>query len=75
VEILKQLHEGVCRKRHELWPNDWILHHDNALAHKGLSVKQFLAQKSIADMEHPSYVTDLAPNDFCFPKIKSAIKK
>jgi hypothetical protein len=24
VEILKQLHEAVCRKRLELWPNDWI---------------------------------------------------
>jgi hypothetical protein len=34
---------------------DWILHHDNAPAHKTLSVKQFLAQKSIAEMEHPPY--------------------
>jgi hypothetical protein len=26
-------------KRSELWPNDWILHHDSAPAHKVLSVK------------------------------------
>jgi hypothetical protein len=24
-------------KGHKLWPNDWILHHDSALAHKVLS--------------------------------------
>jgi hypothetical protein len=45
VEILRRLHEAVRRKRPELWPNDWILHHDNVPAHKALSVKQFLAQK------------------------------
>jgi hypothetical protein len=35
VEILKQLHETVYRKRSELQPNDWILHHDTALALSG----------------------------------------
>jgi hypothetical protein len=47
LEILKRLHESVRRKRPELWPNDWILHHDNAPAHKVFSVRQLLAQKSI----------------------------
>jgi hypothetical protein len=52
-------------KRPELWPNDWILHHHDAPAHKALSVKQFLAQKSITKMEHPIPLSpDLAPNDF-----------
>jgi len=41
VEILKRLHEAVGRKP-ELWPNDWILHRDNASAQRALSVKQFL---------------------------------
>jgi hypothetical protein len=50
--------EAGCRKRPELWP-DWILHHDNAPAHK-----QFLAQKLITKMEDPSYSPDLAPNNF-----------
>jgi hypothetical protein len=36
VKILKWLHEAR-RERPELWPNDWILHHDNAPAHKALS--------------------------------------
>jgi hypothetical protein len=75
VEILKRLHEAVRTKVPGLWPNDWILHHDNALGNTALSIKQFLAQKSIIGTEHPSYFTDLAPNDFwLFSKIKSALK-
>jgi hypothetical protein len=41
-------------KKPELWSNDWILKLDNAPAHKALSVKQFLVQKSIAEIEHPT---------------------
>jgi hypothetical protein len=54
VEIQKWLCEVVHIKMHELWPSDWILCHDDAPAHKVLSFKQFLAQKSITEMEHPS---------------------
>jgi hypothetical protein len=62
-------------KRPELRPDVWILHHDNAPAHKALSVEQFLAQKSITEMEHPLYSPDLVPHDFWpFPKMKSALK-
>jgi hypothetical protein len=61
------------KKRPEFRPNEWIRHHDNASAHKVLSVKQFLAQKSITEMQHPSYSPVLAPNDLWqFPKLKSA---
>jgi hypothetical protein len=34
VEILKRLREAVHRKIPELWPGDWIFHHENAPAHK-----------------------------------------
>jgi hypothetical protein len=65
----------VRRKMPELWPIDWNIHRDNATAHKTLCVKQFLAQKSNIEMEHPSYSPDLAPNDiWLFPKIKSFLK-
>jgi hypothetical protein len=43
MEIMKHLREAVRRKGPELWPNDWILHHDNVPAHKALPVKQCLA--------------------------------
>jgi transposase len=76
LKLLKRLPEAVRRKRPELWPNEWILHHDNAPAHKALSVKQFLAQKSIDEMEPPPYSPDSAPNGFwLFPKIKFALKR
>jgi histone-lysine N-methyltransferase SETMAR len=72
VKILKRLCEAVRTKRPELW----ILHHDNAPTHKALSVKQFLVQKSITEIEHPPYSPDLAPNDFwLFSKIEFALKK
>jgi hypothetical protein len=51
VEILKWLHEAVHRKKPELWLNNWIFHHDSAPAHMVLSVWQFLAQKSISEVE------------------------
>jgi hypothetical protein len=63
VEKMKGLHEAVRRKRPEIWPTDWLLHHDEVPARKKHFVKQFLAQE-ISDTEHPSYSPDLAPNDF-----------
>jgi hypothetical protein len=41
------------------------LNFGHAPVHKALSVKQFLAQKSITEMEHSLYSLDLAPNNFC----------
>jgi len=65
----------VRRKQLGLWRNGWILHQDNAPAHNALSVKQFLANKSITVLEHPPYLPDLAPCDFVlFPKIMSVLK-
>jgi hypothetical protein len=70
VEILKRSREAMCIKRPELWPNDWIHHHANAPDHK-----QFLAQKSVTEMEHLPSSPDLTTNNFwLFPKIKHALK-
>jgi hypothetical protein len=56
-------------KRPELWPIDWILHHDNVPTHKELS--EFLAQNQISEIEHLPYDPNLAPNDFwLFPNTK-----
>jgi hypothetical protein len=32
LEVLTRLQESVQRKRPELWPDKWILHHDSAPA-------------------------------------------
>ena len=52
-----------------------MLLHDNAPAHSAIRLRQFLAQKMVAVLEHPPYSTDLAPaNLFQFPRLKTAIK-
>jgi hypothetical protein len=51
LEILERLREAVRRRRPELWPDAWILHHDNALAHDTLAVREFLAKKSIMKLD------------------------
>jgi hypothetical protein len=56
VEILKWLPKVTCRKWLECWANNL------APANKALSVKQFLAQKSITTMGHPPYSHDPALN-------------
>jgi hypothetical protein len=55
--------------------NSWMLHHNNALAHMALSVREFLATKQITVLEHSAHSLDLAPNDFLlFLKIKELLK-
>jgi hypothetical protein len=51
-----RLQESVQRKRPELCPDKWILHRDTAPVHDVLRVLEFLAKKSIAKMDHPSYL-------------------
>ena len=75
--VLTTLRESVRRRRPDMGKNaSWILHHYNAPAHNGLSVKRYLAKNNIPVMEHPPYSPDLAPCDFfLFAKIKSALKR
>jgi ribosomal protein S8 len=59
----------------DLWPNDWILDHDNALISKTLFFELFLAKKSTTKTEHPKYYPDSALNGFWpFSKINSILK-
>jgi hypothetical protein len=51
----------VSKKRLELWKKKSILHQDNAPAHSTIAVNQFLADKCIPVLKHPSYSPDLAP--------------
>ena len=65
LEVLTSLRECVQRKRHGLWPDKWILHHDNAPAQDTLRVCEFLAKNSFTKMDHPPYSPDLGPSNFC----------
>ena len=66
---------AVRSKRPEKWrTNCWFLLHDNAPAHRLVSVKDFLAKNNVTTLEHPPYSTDLAPTDFSCSVDKSALK-
>jgi hypothetical protein len=62
-------------ERPKLWPNNWILHHDIALAYHALRVSKLLAEKSTANMFHLPYSPDLASCIiWLFPKLANAMK-
>jgi hypothetical protein len=67
-ELMAKLREAVCRRRCELWPDAWILHHHNAPAHDALAVREFLAKKLILELDHPPYSPDLALCKLWLPK-------
>jgi transposase len=72
---LARLLEAVRQRRPELWPDAWIFHHENALAHDALAIREFFGQKSIMKLDNPPYSPDLALCDFwLFPKLKTALK-
>jgi hypothetical protein len=49
--------------------------HDSTRPRKAVSLKQFLANQEIPELNHPLYSPDLSPPDFIlFPKIKFTLK-
>ena len=76
-QVLICLHNRVRRSRRELWSNkSWLLHHDNALANKAISVRQLLVKKQITALDHSSYIPDLEPSNFwLFPRLKAVMKR
>jgi hypothetical protein len=59
----------------ELWPDKWILHHGNGLAHHALRFHDFPAKNSITKVSHPLYSHDIGSCDFwLIPKLKYSLK-
>ena len=53
-DILQHLVRSVHDKTRSFWEaHTWTLHYDNAPAHTALSIRQFLAEKNIATLQHP----------------------
>ena len=76
IEVLTRLRKLMRKKRPNLSKiNIWMLHQDNAPAHNYLPVNKFLADKRIPVLEHPPYLSHLAPcGFFLIPKLKSVLK-
>jgi hypothetical protein len=74
VEIFKQLHEAVYRKKPELQPRNLILHCDVVPAHRhSLSSSFWHRNQFLKWNTHP--VPSFGSSDFwLFPKLKSALK-
>jgi histone-lysine N-methyltransferase SETMAR len=64
-DILRRLRDAVRRKRPEKWrANSWFLLHNNAPAHRPVSIKEFIAKNNLTALEHPPYSPKLAAADF-----------
>lgn len=76
LSVMQRLREKIRRKRPDLWKeNSWILHHDNAPAHKAIIVNEFLTKNATNIIEQPPYSPDMAPADFfLFPKLKLPLR-
>jgi len=74
--VLQRLHDAVRRHRPEKWRSgNWILHHDNAPAHRAVTTNEFLVKHNILSLPQPPYSPDLAPCDlFLFPQLKKTTK-
>jgi len=75
TSVLAILRKHIVKKRPELHPNGWRLHHDNARPHVALTVMEYLARFNITCVPHPPYSSDLAPCDFfLFPSLKAKLR-
>jgi len=74
--VLQCLHNTVHRHHPEKWHSgNWILHHDNAPAHRSVTTNEFLAKHNIPSLPHPPYFPDLALCDFfLFLQLKKTMK-
>jgi len=69
--VLQCLRDTVRRHRPEKWHSgNWILHHDNAPAHRAVTINEFLAKHNIPSLPQPPYSPDLALCDLLFPQLK-----
>ena len=74
--VLQRLRDALRRHRPEKWRSgNWILHHDNAPAHRAVITNEFLVKHNFPLLPQPPYSPDLAPCDFfLFPQLKKTMK-
>ncbi len=76
--IIQRAHQSVRRRRGlEVWRNreEYLLHMDNAPAHRSILVQGLLQQTHWNTMKHPPYSPDLSPADFfLFPYLKRRLQ-
>lgn len=74
-ECLPQVLEALKNERPNSRLDTWLLHQDNAPAHRAGKTTDYLHQAGIKLLGHPPYSPDLAPCDFAlFPYVKKQLK-
>ena len=59
LNVLRRLREAIRKKRPILWrSNSWMLHHDNAPAHRSSLVSDFLKKHGTVTAPQPPYSSD-----------------
>jgi hypothetical protein len=76
IDILRHLWGcGQKETPREMESQHLVLLPDNAVAHRSVSVKGFLAKNKVTTLKHPPYSSGLVPsNVYLFPRLKSALK-
>jgi len=65
LDVYRCLREKILKKRLILWrSNSWMLHHDNAPAHRSSFDDDFLEKHGTVTFSQPPYSPDLAPVDY-----------
>jgi hypothetical protein len=75
IDFLRHLRDAVKRECPERWKtNSWFLLHDNAPAHRSVSVMNFLAHNNVTKLELPPPLRLIPADFYLFPRLKSALK-
>ena len=57
---------SIRRKHPELWRRkNWLPLHDNTHSHRSVLVQEELSRQQVTVLQHPPYIPDVAPCDFC----------
>jgi hypothetical protein len=74
--VLRSLQNAVRRMGPEMWTAaSWLLHHDNAPAHRSLPIRQLLAKHSIPTLPQPPiHLLSPLPSFFCSLNSKLSLK-
>ncbi len=77
-EILKRARVSIQNRRgSRVWlhKEDYLLHMDNAPAHRSYLVQGYLRVQEWETLKHPPYSPDLSPADFfLFPRLKKRLR-
>ena len=72
-EVLERLRKRVARVRPGI-ARTWMLHHDNAPCHTAVSIKEFLAEKSIPLVPQPLFAGSQSLCLFFIPPAQKALE-